>query len=146
MSRLLTPMRFCATCKYNTCGQRLSDRRMNGWLLLQQHRQYRRQSSTQTFTPKSTLWLCGVGAGVALVFGLKSYYTDDRGNTLCDGEASDEKRISGKYHEAIGVSRDLVERIKVGLEVGTLKDCMGSSGHEQQHWNSCKAIPQLCIG
>lgn len=91
---------------------------MNGWLQ-QQHRHYMRRSSTETSKTRfNRLWLCGIGAGIALALGLKSIYYSDGGNGFCDADVSDEKkRRSGRYHQAVGVSRDLVQRIKVGFKV-----------------------------
>ncbi|XP_047189364.1 serine beta-lactamase-like protein LACTB, mitochondrial isoform X1 [Scophthalmus maximus] len=58
---------------------------------------------------KSRLWVCGVGAGVALAVGLKY--------SACDDKAAGAE-ATGRYSAAVLVSRDLVERIQVGTEVG----------------------------
>ncbi|XP_014868100.1 PREDICTED: serine beta-lactamase-like protein LACTB, mitochondrial isoform X2 [Poecilia mexicana] len=63
---------------------------------------------------KSRTWLYGVGAGIVLAVGLKD--RSDSANSSCD----DKVEIAQKTHpytEAIEVSRDLLERIKVGKEV-----------------------------
>ncbi|KAG7280054.1 hypothetical protein CRUP_030510 [Coryphaenoides rupestris] len=88
-------------------------------------------SKTRRF---NRLWLCGIGAGIALAFGLKSIHDTDAGNYgLCDAEVSDEKRRrSGRYDRAIGVSRDLVQRIKD--EVAAPGLVIGVSVDGQQVW------------
>lgn len=58
----------------------------------------------------------GVGAGVALAVGLK--YKVDTAEAPGDGTDKEAPRTN-RYSDAIDVSRDLVERIKVGSEVGT---------------------------
>ena len=58
------------------------------------------------------LWLCGVGAGVAVAVGLKL----NAANISC--EDAGKVRRTDRFDGAITVSRDLVERIKVGSEVG----------------------------
>lgn len=59
--------------------------------------------------------MCGVGVGIALAVGLK--YRTDTANTSCDDKVTKAQR-SDRYSDAIKVSRDLLERIKVGTEVG----------------------------
>lgn len=60
--------------------------------------------------PKSRIWMCGLGVGIALAVGLKC-----RRDTTCD--SCDER--TERYDAAVKVSRELLERIKVGTEVGT---------------------------
>ncbi|CAL8293820.1 unnamed protein product [Boreogadus saida] len=142
MSPLLMPLRFHAMCKYKSIarysnalakggrwrvGHRLSDKQMNAWS--QQQRQYIGKSSTETSNTKFYLWFGGIGAGIVLALGFKYRY--DGGNSLCDAEVSDEKRI-GTYHSAVRVSRDLVERIK--YEVGAPGLVIGVSVDGQQVW------------
>lgn len=62
---------------------------------------------------KSRLWLCGVGAGLAVAVGLN--YQNDAANTSCE---ETQPRTIDRYSGARKVSRDLVERIKVSSEVG----------------------------
>ena len=57
--------------------------------------------------------MCGIGVGIALAVGLK--YASDSANSSCDDKVG--KEIN-PYRAAIEVSRDLLERIKVGTEVG----------------------------
>ncbi|XP_026872916.2 serine beta-lactamase-like protein LACTB, mitochondrial isoform X1 [Electrophorus electricus] len=66
---------------------------------------------------RSKSWLLGVGAGFLLAFGLK-HYVYCPGRCEWDAEERDEPPITSKYWAAIGVSRDLVQRIKVQDEVG----------------------------
>ncbi|KAK2917848.1 serine beta-lactamase-like protein LACTB, mitochondrial isoform X2 [Channa argus] len=64
------------------------------------------------YRPKSRIWICGVGVGIALAVGLK--HRTDYTNSSCDGI---EAERTDRYSAAVKVSRDLVERIKA--EVGT---------------------------
>ena len=130
MSPLLMPLRVRAMCKYKLMsrysnaltkggrwrvGHRLSEKQMNVWS--HQQRQYTRQSGTESSNTKLYPWFGGIGAGIVLALGLK--YRNDGGNSLCDADVSDPKGI-GSYHSAVRVSRDLVERIKVGCKVQLL--------------------------
>lgn len=58
----------------------------------------------------SGVWICGVGLGVAVAVGLKC--RSDAASDLCLGNDRSDRR-SERYSDAIKVSRDLVERIKV---------------------------------
>lgn len=58
----------------------------------------------------SGIWVCGVGLGVAVAVGLKC--RSDAASDLCDRNDRSVHR-SERYSDAIKVSRDLVERIKV---------------------------------
>lgn len=62
---------------------------------------------------KSGVWLCGVGAGLAVAVGLN--YQNDAVTTY--GEETKTWTID-RYSNARKVSRELVERIKVSSEVG----------------------------
>lgn len=64
---------------------------------------------------KSKIWICGVGVGIALAVGLK--YSSDGASSSCDVKVNRAEKTD-RYKDAIKVSRDLVERIKVGTEVG----------------------------
>lgn len=66
-------------------------------------------------TTKSLIWICGVGVGVALAIGLK--HDADTADSSCDDKLT-KGPATDRYSDAIKVSRDLVERIKVGAEVG----------------------------
>lgn len=62
---------------------------------------------------KSGIWICGVGVGIALAVGLK--YRTDAASNYCDDNIRSAQRTD-RYSDAIKVSRDLVERIKVSAE------------------------------
>ncbi|KAM4618849.1 serine beta-lactamase-like protein LACTB, mitochondrial [Polymixia lowei] len=142
MSRLLSPNRFCAKCKYcpltarNSslltlrAGPRLSDKQP--LVLVQQQREFVRRSSTSTFKSKSKsrFWIFGLGAGLALALGLK--YHTDAANSSCDDNTTRGKKI-GRYNAAIKASRDLVERIKG--EVGAPGLVIGVSVDGSQIWS-----------
>lgn len=64
---------------------------------------------------KSRTWLYGAGVGIVLAVGLK--YRSDSANSSCDDKVEIVQKTH-PYADAIEVSRDLVERIKVGKEVG----------------------------
>lgn len=66
---------------------------------------------------KSKIWICGVGMGIVLAVGLK--YSVDSADSSCEEQINK----ASSYGEAIKVSRDLLERIKVGSEVGLQKNC-----------------------
>lgn len=55
--------------------------------------------------------------GIALAVGLKS--RADTADSSCDDKVREARRTD-RYSDAIKVSRELVERIKVGIEVGLL--------------------------
>lgn len=78
--------------------------------LLQQHRRCFGRSNAVFRRPWSRtgtgLWVCGVAVGVAVAVGLKC--RSDSARDLCDVK-------SDRYSDAIKVSRDLVERIKVRI-------------------------------
>ena len=117
MSPLLMPLRFRAMCKYKLIARYSNALTKGGRCRVwsqQQQRQYIGKSSTESSNTKLYLWFGGIGAGIVLALGLK--YRNDGINSLCDAEVSDQKRI-GTYHSAVRVSRDLVERIKVGCKV-----------------------------
>lgn len=64
--------------------------------------------------------MCGVGVGIVLAAGLK--YSLDSADISCEDRVKNAKWAS-QYTDAIKVSRDLLERIKVGGEVGLEEDC-----------------------
>lgn len=129
MSRLLLPNRFCASCALLAVRespllslrggarvkQQLSGKRI---VFNQQQRRYAEGSNTASSKcrSKSRIWICGLGVGIALAVGLK-YRTDTTGNS-CDDNIHVEVKRTDRYSAAVKVSRDLVERIKVGTEVG----------------------------
>ncbi|XP_070763984.1 serine beta-lactamase-like protein LACTB, mitochondrial [Enoplosus armatus] len=126
MSRLFVSNRFCAKCTLLAArespvltpraGARVkpqqSDKRS---VFIQQQRRYVGGSNTAFFKhrSKSRSWICGVGVGLALAVGLK--YRSDTANSSCDDKVIEAQRTD-RYSDAIKVSRDLVERIKVGTE------------------------------
>lgn len=67
--------------------------------------------------------MCGLGVGVALAVGLKYSWCDDEGAQRTD-----------RYRSAVNASRDLLERIKVGEEVGL--------GHDGRQTFSCSGQVQ----
>lgn len=79
---------------------------------IQQQRRYIGRSNAvfARLRSKSGIWICGVGVGIALAVGLK--YRTDAASNYCD----DNIRRTDRYNDAIKVSRDLVERIKVSAE------------------------------
>ncbi|XP_060891342.1 serine beta-lactamase-like protein LACTB, mitochondrial isoform X1 [Labrus mixtus] len=135
MSRLFVPNRFCATgsllLRVNlTHKQPHSDTRC---VFIQQQRPYVGGSKRDSFKygSKSRIWICGVGLGIALAVGLK--YHADRANSSCDDKIV---HSADRYREAIEVSRDLLERIKVGTEteVGAPGLVVGVSVDGVQVW------------
>ena len=122
MSRLFLPNRLCATCpplsgRVSPLWTRGKQRR--GALLPQQQQQRRHvggsDAAPRGYRTRSRIWLCGVGAGVALAVGLKR--GADTADGPSEGEAAGAAR-RGRYGAAVEASRDLLERTKVGAEVG----------------------------
>lgn len=128
------PNRFCARCcllaarephvltlRAGARGkQQQADKRR---VFIQQQRLYVGGSNTAfpKYRSKSRIWLYGAGVGIALAVGLK--YGADAANSSCDDKVTVSQRTDG-YSAAIKLSRDLVERIQVGIEVGPLKFCI----------------------
>lgn len=121
MSRLFLPNRFCAKCTQLATRESplltprgALDKRS---VFNQQQRRHVGGSNTGFFKyrSKSRIWICGVGVGIALAVGLKCH--SDAANSSCDVQVTEALRTD-RYSRAIAVSRDLVERIKVGTEVG----------------------------
>lgn len=137
MSRLLLPNRFSATCPMLSArdsallvtlraGARAKQQQsVTRGVFTQQQRRYVSRSNTvfSRHRAKSWVWMCGgVGAGVALAFGLK--YRSDTINSSCGAKvAAAVAEKTDRYSAAVQVSRDLVDRIKVGTEVGPLSAC-----------------------
>lgn len=125
MARLFFPFGFCAKCAQLTRpGSPLLTPRGAGAraksVFLQQQKRYIGGTNTDFFRyrSKSRIWIWGVGVGVAVAVGLK--YCTDTADSPCDDntEKSSKTLRTDRYSGAIKVSRDLVERIKVGTEVG----------------------------
>lgn len=122
MSRLFLPNRFCLKCTLLTPRRsplmtpRVKQQQSDS-VLIQQQRRYVGGSDTAFFKyrSKSRIWICGVGVGIAIAVGLK--YRADTANSSCSDKVTETQR-SDRYSDAIKVSRDLVERIKVSIEVG----------------------------
>lgn len=125
MSRLFSTQSFCAKCSLLRArraplatpqgAQGSPLQRSDGpGVLIQQYRRYVGGSNAVFFRyrSRSWLWLCGVGVGVALAVGLKL----NTANISCEDTRKAQR--TDRYNGAITVSRDLVERIKVGTEVG----------------------------
>lgn len=118
------------TLRAQSCQQRLSKQTFS------QQQRHIFGPSRQAFTVnKSRFWIFGIGAGVILALGLK--YHVDSGDSSCEDRIiKDAVRKSGKYLTAIQVSRDLVQRIKVGQqdEVGAPGLVVGVSVDGSQVW------------
>lgn len=111
MSRLLCLSRVCARCTVFSArcqGQQQLVKRF----LIQQQSAYVGGSSLPKNRTNSKLWLCGVGVGLALAVGLKS--RSDTADSSCEKRETE----AARYRRAAEVGRELLERIKVGTEVG----------------------------
>ncbi|XP_041795391.1 serine beta-lactamase-like protein LACTB, mitochondrial isoform X2 [Chelmon rostratus] len=143
MSRLFLPNRFCAKCTLlaaresplltpRGAGARVqplqSQKRI---VFIQQQRGYAGGSNAafNRYSSKSTIWMCGVGVGIALAVGLK--YQSDTADSSCDDKVTEAQRTD-RYSDAIKVSRDLVERIQA--EVGAPGLVVGVSVDGVQVW------------
>lgn len=127
MSRLFSSRTFCA--KWNLLseqgspllrprvGPRTKPPQSHSVRAFNQQQQRRSTGESHRFgfgsKTMSRLWLCGVGAGLAVAVGLN--YQNDAVNTSCE---ETQPRTIDRYSGARKVSRDLVERIKVSSEVG----------------------------
>ncbi|XP_074489029.1 serine beta-lactamase-like protein LACTB, mitochondrial isoform X2 [Sebastes fasciatus] len=96
---------------------------------LQQRRHYVGGSNSAFYKDwsKSSMWICGVGVGVAVAVGLKH-----RADTNCDDKVREARRTD-RYRDAIQVSRDLVQRIQA--EVGAPGVVVGVSVDGAQVWS-----------
>lgn len=140
MSRLFLPNRLCAKCTLPTArrsslltpraGARDSHQQLD--VFIHQQRRYVGGSNTAFFKhkSKSRIWIYGVGVGIAIAVGLK--YRADSANSSCDDKIKPAQR-TGRYSDAIKVSRDLVERIKT--EVGAPGILVGVSVDGAQVWS-----------
>ncbi|XP_037624403.1 serine beta-lactamase-like protein LACTB, mitochondrial isoform X1 [Sebastes umbrosus] len=130
MSRLFLPNRFCAKCSLLT-ARRSADKL--SVLIQQQRRHYVGGANTAFYKDwsKSSMWICGVGVGVAVAVGLKH-----RADTNCDDKVREARRTD-RYRDAIQVSRDLVQRIQVSIEaeVGAPGVVVGVSVDGAQVWS-----------
>lgn len=128
MSRLFLPNRFCAKCTLlaaresllltpRGAGARAQPQHSGKRSVFIQQRRHVGGSNAAfyRYRSKSRIWICGVGLGIALAVGLK--YQTDTADSSCDYKVT-EAQSTERYSDAIKVSRDLVERIKVGTEVG----------------------------
>lgn len=121
MSRLFLPNRLCAKCTLPTArgSSLLTPARdsQQASVFIHQQRRYVGGSNTADFKhkSKSRIWIYGVGVGIAIAVGLK--YRADPANSSCDAGVKPVQRTD-RFSNAIKVSRDLVERIKVSIEVG----------------------------
>ncbi|KAE8296302.1 Serine beta-lactamase-like protein LACTB, mitochondrial [Larimichthys crocea] len=121
MSRLFLQNSFCAKFTLQTAREsvlftpRGAGARAKRSVFIQQQRPHVRgtNSGFNAHRAKSTLWICGVGVGVALAVGLK--YQRDSADSSCGGKQT-ETQLTHRYSEAIKVSRELLERIQVGTE------------------------------
>ncbi|XP_023143549.1 serine beta-lactamase-like protein LACTB, mitochondrial isoform X1 [Amphiprion ocellaris] len=142
MSRLFLSHRFCTKCTFLTLresplltGARTRQQQWNGVFV--QKRRFVGGSGFYKHRSKYTIWICGAGVGLVLAAGLK--YSSDSANSSCADKVSKAER-SDRYSGAIKVSRDLVERIKVGTEaeVGAPGLVVGVSVDGAQVW--CEGI------
>ncbi|XP_047451583.1 serine beta-lactamase-like protein LACTB, mitochondrial isoform X2 [Mugil cephalus] len=121
MLRLFSPNRLCTKCGRSTARKSQFTTPRQRSVFNQEQRRYVGGPAFSKYRSKSTIWICGVGVGIAISVGLK--YSLDSANSSCD----DKDRKGDRYGEAIKVSRDLVERIKdevgaPGLVVGVSVD------------------------
>ncbi|XP_034542188.1 serine beta-lactamase-like protein LACTB, mitochondrial isoform X2 [Notolabrus celidotus] len=142
MSRLFLPNRFCAKCNLTAresillslrAGARAKQSRSDKLsVLIQPQRGYVGGARSDFFKhrSKSRIWICGVGAGITLAVGLKCLA--DTSNSSCDAEVIDPQKTD-RYSEAIKVSRDLLDRIKV--EVGAPGLVIGVSVNGAPVWS-----------
>lgn len=119
MLRTFLSHRFCTRCSL-PCPREcpLMTPRTSGArarLLSQTQRRFVGGPAFSKYRSKSTIWMCGVGVGVALAVGLKCSF--DSADSFKDENVRKAEKTD-RYSSAIKVSRDLVERIKVGTEVG----------------------------
>ncbi|XP_029379284.1 serine beta-lactamase-like protein LACTB, mitochondrial isoform X1 [Echeneis naucrates] len=132
MSRLFLTKRLCASCPALSWTPRSGKRSV----FLQPHRRYARRSGSASggrHRASSWVWMCGgVGLGAAVAVGLK--YRREAVDSSCAGE------VAGEFSAAIRVSRDLVQRAKVGTEdeVGAPGLVVGVSVDGVQVW--CEGI------
>lgn len=132
MSQLLfLSRRFCSTCSLLSAHESplltprlLKHQRLSGWVFTPKQRRCFGTSSSPKHRSKSTVWICGLGVGIAVAVGLK--YSRDSANSSCDHRENELQKADG-YGDAIKVSRDLLQRIQVevgapGLVVGVSVD------------------------
>ncbi|KAM9754301.1 serine beta-lactamase-like protein LACTB, mitochondrial isoform 2-T2 [Menidia menidia] len=131
--------RFCTKCVLLAAREPLSMTaragarvRPNG-VFTQPPRRFAGGHSFSKHRSKASIWVCGIGAGVALAVGLK--YGSDPANSSCDDKVGKEVKADS-YCAAIKVSRDLLERIKA--EVGAPGLVVGVSVDGAQVW--CEGI------
>ncbi|XP_022610472.1 serine beta-lactamase-like protein LACTB, mitochondrial isoform X1 [Seriola dumerili] len=152
MSRLFLPNRLCAPCPLLSAresplfltlraGARVQQQQSaKPNVFIQQQRRYVGRSNTafSKYRSKSWIWMCGgVGVGIAVAVGLKC--RTDAVNSSCVDKVAEAERTD-RYSAAVKVSRDLVERIKVGTkaEVGAPGLVVGVSVDGAQVW--CEGI------
>ncbi|XP_024136707.1 serine beta-lactamase-like protein LACTB, mitochondrial isoform X1 [Oryzias melastigma] len=109
MSSVFLSHRFCGRCSvFVPLGSRLGARvrlQQPSVLTRTQRRFIAGRSVFFRDQSKSKLWICGVGVGVALAVGLQY--------SKCDHKVG---KPTDQFRGAIEVSRELLERIKVGTE------------------------------
>lgn len=126
MSRLFLPNRLCAKRALLTArapplltsrgGARVKQQQFDKPIVfIQQQTRWVGGSNAEFFKyrSKSRIWICGVAAGIAIALGLK--YREDTASGSCEDQVEDAQ--ADRYSDAIRVSRDLVERIKVSVQV-----------------------------
>ncbi|XP_043980166.1 serine beta-lactamase-like protein LACTB, mitochondrial isoform X3 [Gambusia affinis] len=142
MFRMILHGRFCAKCSpLPAPGSLLLTPQAKGVFIRTQSRfvggnvNFKRRLKSRT-------WLYGAGVGIVLAVGLK--YRSDSANSSCD----DKVEIAQKTHpyaNAIEVSRDLLERIKVGkeTEVGAPGLIVGVAVDGVQVWSEVMRIASI---
>lgn len=116
MLRVFLPNRFSAGCVLRAAARaerQLAEKRS---VFPQQQRRHAggTNAASSKHQPKCRVWMCGLGVGIALAVGLHC-----SSDTTCDSrDDGAEAQRTERYDAAIEVSRDLLERIKVGAEVG----------------------------
>ncbi|XP_035763139.1 serine beta-lactamase-like protein LACTB, mitochondrial isoform X2 [Neolamprologus brichardi] len=114
-------------------GARARQQQKSDSIFIQQQRRYVGGPAFRKYRLKSTIWMYGVGVGIALAVGLK--YSSDRASSSCDVKVKRAEKTD-RYKDAIKVSRDLVARIKD--EVGAPGVVVGVSVDGAEVW--CEGI------
>nr|XP_040018461.1 serine beta-lactamase-like protein LACTB, mitochondrial isoform X2 [Gasterosteus aculeatus aculeatus] len=120
MSRLFSPNGVCAKCPQLAARAKLLRCSRSAFARQQTRRVGGSNTTFSKHASKSTVWIRGAAAAIALAVGLK-YRKDASGGSRCDA------RRTERYGDAIEASRELVERIKAevgapGLVVGVSVD------------------------
>ncbi|KAM6936941.1 serine beta-lactamase-like protein LACTB, mitochondrial [Xenentodon cancila] len=136
MLRMFLSQRFCTRCSLQTPREHRWTAPQAGGARgkLQTRQRHAGPSTSSNRTSRSAVWMCGVGVGVAVAVGLKC--NPDSADSICDGNIRKAEKTD-KYSTAVKISRDLLERIKVGseAEVGAPGLVVGVSVDGTQVWS-----------